>query len=468
MCPHITSSCCTPKDQEIIFQNWITNLEEAGLKQKIANYTTALNGFFEIAANVTQKANAVLDVFSSSINNECSLMARRILTYQIEDSSTELNDMFNRTYNFLATAHKGAYCALCNAKLGEFWQTSQKKTVISERFCRDLLVTGLPTALYLNSHLPRYISLLVLFMTNCDKRGQFTKKSAPANLIPSIDATLEGNLKGCFTGKNGADWATPCVPVCEAYQIGSIPKMFTPDLKVYNETKVYLTAQLAEFDFDPSKNATNGTNSTSGNGTSVQGSVGGQPAGASAAAPAGQPAQPPSSGSRILRSKSPPKHKKKALRRYDHEERRLPRRLQNETPNPATAPAAGSSTTDNGAAAATPGTPATPADQNATAASNATAKGPIQFDPSQPLIYGSMDPAAALNFDTWTSSVRVYGIHFFESGLFSEISQEKAKSLRALLKARKLKRTPKASRRLNSQGLLSSLTILVLMLILKN
>lgn len=470
MCPSITDSCCSVADQQVIFQNWDKNVEGANLEKKFANYTETISKFFEAAAKVTKFANDLVKPVAGATPNECGLMARRILTYQIEDSSAVLNDMFARTYSFLHTSHKGLYCSLCNAKNGDFFATTGLKTTISERFCRDLVVTSLPSALYLNSHFPRYINLLNLFVASCDHKGQFIKGSVPPAAVATIDTSNEKSLKDCFDNRNTDNWATSCVSVCESFQIGMVTPMFTPKPSLYKATTDYLVQRIGEIQAKKDAEAAETGSATAG------AQAGNSTANATAAAGASASATPaPTNKVRLLREKSIPKRKTRGLRREGRYERRLPRRLQNNDAQ--TTPAPSNATANNGTngtaaggqwASGSPSSPSNQAAAKSAADAAAALAASPKADPMNSLIYNSFNKASGINIEGFTSSVRVFGIHFFEAGLFSDIKADKLKSLRALLKVRKLKSKSHSVRKLNSAGIIGAMASLLMLWVGKN
>lgn len=406
ICPNVVNSCCTSGDQQTIIKNWVTNNEGANLDAKIAVFTSTLTAFFRAGARVARQANRIVKASGSSTPNECSLMARRILTYQIEDSAFALNGMLGRAYSFLATSHKGLYCAMCNAKNTEFFKSSEGKTIVSERFCRDYVIATLPTSLYLNSHFPRYANLMNLFVSSCDYRGVFIKNPPPQNVSVPLDANLEGSLKRCFQYRNFENWGTACVPVCDAFQIGQVTPMLVPKLAIYSAATEFLNAKLDAIRANrqavrAGRSPTNRTaaGNTTANATRTSG--------------------------RVLKELRPKR-----------------RRLQSQWTNGTSPNATSVNRSANASAASTPA-----------AAVNPTAN---------PLIYTSLGTAPAISILTWTSGVRVRGVNFFESGLLSDFSASTAKSLRALLKVRKLKTRAKRVRKLKSAAIHAPLISLLL------
>ncbi len=406
VCPNVVNSCCTSGDQQVIIKNWVAGNEGANLDAKIANYTATLTAFFQAAARVSRQANRIIKIAGSGIPNECSLMARRILTYQIEDSAFELNAMLLRTYSFLSTSHKGLYCAMCNAKNTEFFRATEGKTIVSERFCRDYLISSLPTAVYLNSHFPRYANLMNMFVSSCDHRGIFKKNPPPQNATVPLDASLEGSLKRCFRNRNFDSWGTACVPVCEAFQIGQVTPMLVPKVAVYASATAFLNSRLDAIKTQrrASRAAVSGGNSTA-NATSNVTAY-------------GSPVK-----KRIL--------KEKGVKR---------RKLQGQATN---------------------GTSANSTAGNSSANASAAVGAPVS-NPMTPLIYNSLGSTPSLTILSWTSGVRVRGINFFEAGILSDFSASTAKSLRALLKVRKLKTRAKRVRKLKSVSIQTTLISLLL------
>lgn len=409
-CPLIKNSCCTIPDQTQIFTNWVTLQESTNLNLKMQNFTSSVSQFLQVAANVTKLVSIMMNSTTGMKNNECVLMGRRILTYQIEDSTPLLNTMFNQTYSFMQTSHKGFYCTICNADNGQYIQQDAKKILISENFCRNIVSQTLPSVIYLKLHIPKYMNLLTAFVSNCNMTTTFNKKGLPSGIFNVIDPTLDTSLTSCFKQRNLNGWLEPCLPICNAFQIGRVNPLFIPDFSSYNATIVYLAQAVSMF-----VNSKDSTGDTAYKTTS---------------------ATKPALTGRVLSSKlkthssaisKPHKlnHKNKHLLKTSKKQIKS-RNLQL---NPTT---------------------------------------PAVIDPYAPPIFISVNSASDIALETWASEVRTSGLELYFEGSFANITSNNLNSVRAVLRMRKLKSRMQKSRKLKSDKIFGTLMGVLFVLFFKN
>lgn len=250
VCPHVFLSCCTRNDQIAIYDNWVTDNEEQSLIQKFEAYTSTIDKFFEQAEIATDTAAKVLDYMSQMQNNECKLMARRIVSYQVSDLRRTLISNFRGTYEFFTNAHKGLYCSLCDANSHIYFQADAKKIQISEQFCRSFVENTVTTLMYLRVHIPKFVNLLSLFMGSCDSKGRYLQKTLPQGVFATIDTTTEKYLGSCFKGRNTATWLTNCQSICQKWTPGKLNPFFAPDTEQLKAAVDHIMSSLEKFDIE--------------------------------------------------------------------------------------------------------------------------------------------------------------------------------------------------------------------------
>ena len=248
VCPLVYNSCCTSADQVAIYDNWITDNEKLSLEAKFGNYTDTFDKFLNQAKKVTHFAAGVLTYMDKLDTNECKIMARRILSYQIDDLETALNEMLQNTYDFMTQSYKGIYCAMCDANQQVFIDSQSKKITISQSFCRSIIVNSLSTLMYLRVHMPNYINLLATFVSNCDADGKFVFETVSSPIFKTVDVTDEKTLNACFKGRNTNFWLSNCQTICQKWGVGKIPEFFMPDFKQINNAQTFIMEKLVYFE----------------------------------------------------------------------------------------------------------------------------------------------------------------------------------------------------------------------------
>ena len=207
----------------------MTDSEFQSLEATFGYYQHLLSDFFDEAEEITDIATSILNRLRNSDNNECKLMARRIVSYQIDDIGGALLSTFKQTYDFMMTSFKGLYCSLCDGAVQKFISSTSKKITVSESFCRSLVSNSLNTLLYLRVHLPRYINLLAVFASNCSFKGRYYTRPIDQSLVQIPDTKDEKLLNQCFKYRNQPNWLSSCELICTKWKPGAIDEFFMPD-----------------------------------------------------------------------------------------------------------------------------------------------------------------------------------------------------------------------------------------------
>lgn len=247
LCPRVINSCCTRKDQVVLFNNWVNKNEANNLRAKFINYTNTIGEFFEVAKNVTIAAKQVIDYTDLLDPGECKSMARRVLSYQIDDVMEALLMEFKETFDFYRETFEGMACSLCDAHLQVFINSMTKKVIISEKFCRSIIANSLTSIRYFKVHLPIYINLLSTFASTCNEKGTFTPAQGSSPAVEFVDPTIEKQLDSCFKGRNTDNWLSSCQSICQKWGVGKSDTFYLPDWGLFNQTIYYLKNELLDW-----------------------------------------------------------------------------------------------------------------------------------------------------------------------------------------------------------------------------
>ena len=246
-CPKVVNSCCTLVDQRAIYDNWISSRELETMNTRFANFTLILEKFIDLAEEINDGASKVLENMASKENNECKLMARRILSYQIEDLKNALLQQTKEAFNFMKQTFKGFYCALCNADESEFILSGSKKIIVTERFCRSVITNTLSSILYYRVHFPRFINLVSTFAATCDIQGKFVQATLKPGIIVEVKIDEAETIEKCFNSRNHPIWLNNCQEICQKWNPGEIDEYFLPGLSQLALATEHLDKKIDKF-----------------------------------------------------------------------------------------------------------------------------------------------------------------------------------------------------------------------------
>lgn len=246
-CPHVKMSCCSKKDQMAIYENWVLDREKEILEKQFEKIKTNLEDFFKAAERVNYHASLVIKSMHDTPNNECKLMARRILTFQIPEMSKLILKKTEESHDFMKQVYKGFYCSICDVENHKFIDPQSRKIIISHKFCRSIITNTLTQLLYYKVHFPRFINLVTMFVGTCDASGRFIEEKIPETVIQTVDKGLESELRSCFDSKNTPVWINNCRQICESWNQGKVDEFFVPDPDALEVVTEYLKKQEGFF-----------------------------------------------------------------------------------------------------------------------------------------------------------------------------------------------------------------------------
>ena len=244
MCPSITSSCCQPVDQEVIYSNWIHGEEEKNVNERYDANAKVYDKLIEKLIRVQDFARTTRKAIVKRIAN-CKLLSERILNFEISEIHVQMRNNLNKMRDFFKDSYQGFYCSICNHENHRFFDKEQKVVFFSEKFCRDIIEKTLGPMLVFHVDMMKYLNLVTKFVTTCDTRGEYNLDAVfPKNhTFFEVQETKE-MLETCRENRNAKDWFSYCKDVCLNFQIYSFSTFFEPNIEQIRNYNDYLEEQL--------------------------------------------------------------------------------------------------------------------------------------------------------------------------------------------------------------------------------
>lgn len=103
----------------------------------------------------------------------CKLLAERIIDYNNSENMHLIMDNFRKYSEFLLESHKGFYCAICDQKMHQYFNSGTTKMELSETYCRKHVENNLQALLYIHIHFPKVANLVTYFLSTCSHNGVY-------------------------------------------------------------------------------------------------------------------------------------------------------------------------------------------------------------------------------------------------------------------------------------------------------
>lgn len=246
-CPLVTSSCCQPADQNIIYDLWVNKNISSNIDTYFVTAEKVYDGLFS-AIDAMQVAVVNFYKLSKSKGPSNCLAFTRKLTFfdwtgvraRLMNSIKSMHSRFKRFYGSF-------YCTLCDANMQKFINADNNTISYSQSFCREIIQSSLPVLLYLHGHVRKYINLVNKFAVQCDVFGNWKNATVPAENIMPINKQIMGNLTACRAVRNGPNWIDSCKNTCQYFNYASHSRYFDPHLNGFLNATVYLNQSLVNF-----------------------------------------------------------------------------------------------------------------------------------------------------------------------------------------------------------------------------
>ena len=246
MCPLTTNSCCSIRDQQQMYANFISGGEKAKIElhfnQTKILYTTLMNQLQDVQQHATRVRNII-----TKKRSNCKFLAERIINYQIDTVQSKILANLEKQRTFLIKSYSGFYCDVCNFDSHRNFDFIHREITISQQFCRRVVQNTLPNLLLIKVDMSKLLNLVTTFLNYCDFKGEYNSaNSFPLPLNITINATAAQSLNDCRDNRNKKNWLTYCQDVCQQYSFVKFPRFYEGDVRFMNIYSQYLDASLGE------------------------------------------------------------------------------------------------------------------------------------------------------------------------------------------------------------------------------
>lgn len=121
MCPNIHQSCCSKRDQLLIYQNWVTSKERKKVKRRYYKMTGIYTNFLEELREVYSYAEGIIKKLKYKKIANCKELAKRVTSFKITMIEKRILENVKKLEEFLYESYKGFYCTICNYENHKFF-----------------------------------------------------------------------------------------------------------------------------------------------------------------------------------------------------------------------------------------------------------------------------------------------------------------------------------------------------------
>ena len=239
MCPSISFSCCTVKDQLVMYDNWV-KVEEPKLTSTLKGQFDVYSALLSEISEVEINAKAMLVKLEKGPENNCKALATRISQLRIKDQGDKLKVHIEEFHRYLLTLHRGVYCAVCDADQQKNFKVDKKEIVLSRNTCREVVGKSLVFLLYFHVHLNKVLNLIAMFVNGCDGNGVFTEKAIPTEFVFEPNGDIEKIVLESRENRNKMDWFKFFKAACDRMNITMFSEFFMPGVKKYEAFTAFI------------------------------------------------------------------------------------------------------------------------------------------------------------------------------------------------------------------------------------
>ena len=237
MCPMIKKSCCSLKDQQIMFEGWKLKGEGQQLKDKLIAEAKIYKALVDEMVTVSDMAKALYGDELINPRTTCGLIASRVVFFKIPSLAPQLRSAVDKMHTFLNTSYQGVYCAVCDHRTHKMAKVTSKQVQInySPQFCRKMISSSLVFLNYFHNHLPQLINLLTTFLTTCDGRKNYKQVLGLEEKLLKLDKEAAKIVPACKKVRNNGVWIDTCSSICEKFDMTKLSTFFEPNLKNFSD-----------------------------------------------------------------------------------------------------------------------------------------------------------------------------------------------------------------------------------------
>ena len=245
MCGNVKESCCTLDDQLKIYKGWHSSEEGTRLTLCFADQLEIFTDLLLELGKSGEVANRMISATQNMGFSNCRVLGEEILRYNVAMIGPKLKEAIRAQQTVFYESYKGVYCSLCDVNNHQYFLIEKKHMIISQRFCRNLLVNSFHVLVYLHVHLKKLLNMVSVMLTSCMPNGDFnTKDNVPAELYFVVDEDLKQDLYDCREKIDDPKWMSYCCGICEAYSPTRLSELYHPDMEQYLKITTFLIGKM--------------------------------------------------------------------------------------------------------------------------------------------------------------------------------------------------------------------------------
>ena len=253
-CKNVERSCCSYRDELLIYENTILQGSAQKFKSKLENFKTIYNE--QIAAMVRVAKNANLIKPTIKYTNNCKILSNSITSYNLDTISAGFKDLHQKYFDFHSKQFEGFGCILCNADSSPYIDLTRKAVQFSAEQCRTTVAASLPFLLYQHVHLRKLSNLMVNFACNCDIEGNYAFQTCnKARLRLQVQKKIKRQLSRCKKNVGKPDWLKSCLGICNNLSLVKFNEFFRPKPQKVQWITQFLNNKMQLFEAQASRGA---------------------------------------------------------------------------------------------------------------------------------------------------------------------------------------------------------------------
>jgi hypothetical protein len=258
MCPNIKKSCCREEDQMAIYQNWVVGKEKFRVEQHYEVVFKAYKTLMTIFKTTTQDAKKLLEIQKNKKQGNCKFLADLIVGYEIEKQTKDLEKSIKKLQEFFLNSYQGVYCTMCDGDLQKYLSSQKGKVVLSDLFCRNMMIDTLTPLLFFHQHFPKLANIVSMYLTSCTFKGDYIRDSlVPQKVVfkklLKKEILLNKKLDLCRSYRNNINWFIYCQDICKEFKVGEFSPFFDGDMKTVENFIKFAQRRLKQLANDAKK-----------------------------------------------------------------------------------------------------------------------------------------------------------------------------------------------------------------------
>ena len=236
-CPSSPNTCCQYDSQKIMIyemKNDLRKLEKRLKDQDEIIFSLLKELKLDMRYIERFKERQQLQRMSS-----CKAMGTKLSFHDIDRVASGLEEARESMLEFVKSAHKGVYCALCSPEAQRHIDLDNGILKLSHKFCRSVIVNTIKPMLYLHYEFKRFLNMMARFFQNCDAHGAYHDFTVPDEVVFEYSPD-EKVIHNCWKFRNDPDWVKQCSAYCDKFNTMDFSQFFEPNLGLYMRITAFL------------------------------------------------------------------------------------------------------------------------------------------------------------------------------------------------------------------------------------